>query len=196
MTRQRGCRRPGSLPHRSRMARISLKTSIYRRVDFSPRWIILKRAGEPIRVYHSNSSLTPGGQHRAAPCLGEHTEMILRDILHLSEADVAALEQSGTISNVPPGATPSAKVEKAKTSSGAKSMSSESESSAADVVLLERRDGVAWLTLNRPRVLNAINSDMRRRLTALLQNLDQDPDVRAIVLGGAGRSFCRRQRSA
>ena len=69
-------------------------------------------------------------------------------------------------------------------------MSSESESSAADVVLLERRDGVAWLTLNRPRVLNAINSDMRRRLTALLQNLDQDPDVRAIVLGGAGRSFC------
>lgn len=65
-------------------------------------------------------SLTPGGQHRAAPCLGEHTEMILRDILHLSEADVAALEQSGTISNVPPGATPSAKVEKAKTSGGAK----------------------------------------------------------------------------
>jgi enoyl-CoA hydratase/carnithine racemase len=69
-------------------------------------------------------------------------------------------------------------------------MSGESESSTADIVLLERRDNVAWLTLNRPRVLNAINSEMRQRLTTLLQNLDQDPDIRAIVLGGAGRSFC------
>jgi crotonobetainyl-CoA:carnitine CoA-transferase CaiB-like acyl-CoA transferase len=65
-------------------------------------------------------SITPGGQHRASPCLGEHTGMILRDILHLSESDVAALEQAGTISNVPPGATLGAKVEQAKTSGGAK----------------------------------------------------------------------------
>jgi hypothetical protein len=46
--------------------------------------------------------------------------MILRDILHLSESDVAALEQAGTISNVPPGTTPGAKVEQAKISGGAK----------------------------------------------------------------------------
>ena len=61
---------------------------------------------------------------------------------------------------------------------------------SSDVVLLDRRDKVAWLTLNRPDVLNAINSEMRQRLTALLQELDRDPSVHAIVLGGAGRSFC------
>jgi len=60
----------------------------------------------------------------------------------------------------------------------------------SDVVLMERRDKVAWLTLNRPNVLNAINSEMRQRLTSLLQEVDQDSGVRAIVLGGAGRSFC------
>jgi enoyl-CoA hydratase/carnithine racemase len=68
-------------------------------------------------------------------------------------------------------------------------MSGESESSP-DVVLLECRDKIATLTLNRPRVLNAINSEMRRRLTTLLENLDKDPDIRTIVIGGAGRSFC------
>lgn len=69
-------------------------------------------------------------------------------------------------------------------------MNANTNSSAPDVVLLERRDKLAWLTLNRPEVLNAINSAMRNRLTALLQDLDQDPSVHAIVLRGAGRSFC------
>src|SRR5215203_1877724 len=69
-------------------------------------------------------------------------------------------------------------------------MNTITNSTAPDVVLLEHRDKVAWLTLNRPGALNAINSEMRRRLTALLQELDQDSGIRAIVLGGAGRSFC------
>jgi len=63
-------------------------------------------------------------------------------------------------------------------------------SESSDVVLLDRRGKVAWLTLNRPQVLNAINSEMRQRLTALLRELDRDPSVHVIVLGGAGRSFC------
>ena len=69
-------------------------------------------------------------------------------------------------------------------------MNTITNSTAPDVVLLEHRDKVAWLTLNRPGALNAINSEMRRRLTALLQELDQDSGIHAIVLGGAGRSFC------
>lgn len=69
-------------------------------------------------------------------------------------------------------------------------MSGEAAPDEANVVLLERRDGIARLTLNRPRVLNAVNSAMRRRLTALLQELDQAADVRVVVIGGAGRSFC------
>lgn len=69
-------------------------------------------------------------------------------------------------------------------------MNTKTNSDAPDVVLLERRDKVAWLTLNRPNVLNAINSEMRLRLTALLQELDRDASIRVLVLGGAGRSFC------
>lgn len=61
---------------------------------------------------------------------------------------------------------------------------------ASEVVLLERRDKIAWLTLNRPKVLNAIDSAMRQRLTALLKQLDEDAGTHVIVLGGAGRSFC------
>ncbi len=135
-------------------------------------------------------SRTPGGQHRASPCLGEHTGTILRDILHLSESDIAALEQSGTLSNVSARREISRESRTGENIGWGQSMSGEAQVSTADVVLLERRDNVAWLTLNRPRVLNAINTDMRRLLTTLLKNLDQDPDVRAIVLGGAGRSFC------
>lgn len=46
-------------------------------------------------------SLTPAGQHRASPCLGEHTGMILRDILQMTEAEIEALSAAGTTSNIP-----------------------------------------------------------------------------------------------
>jgi crotonobetainyl-CoA:carnitine CoA-transferase CaiB-like acyl-CoA transferase len=46
-------------------------------------------------------SLTPGGQHRAAPCFGQDTQTILRDIIGLDEAQIASLEAAGTISNDP-----------------------------------------------------------------------------------------------
>jgi hypothetical protein len=45
--------------------------------------------------------------------------MILRDILRLSESDIAVLEAAGTISNVPPGMVRSVKAEQPKTSGGA-----------------------------------------------------------------------------
>ena len=49
-------------------------------------------------------SRTPGGQHRAAPCLGQDTRAILRDIAGLSEAEIEAMRQAGTISAEPAGA--------------------------------------------------------------------------------------------
>lgn len=61
---------------------------------------------------------------------------------------------------------------------------------SAEVVLADLRGQVAWLTLNRPSALNAINSPMRVRLTELLRELDRNEKVRAIVLAGCGRSFC------
>jgi enoyl-CoA hydratase/carnithine racemase len=51
-------------------------------------------------------------------------------------------------------------------------------------------DGIAWLTLNRPHVLNAANMAMRDELWTLLHAVRDDPDVRCIVFKGAGdRAF-------
>ena len=57
-------------------------------------------------------------------------------------------------------------------------------------VLLDLNDGVATLTLNRPDRLNAVDWDTAVRLIDLLRDMRQRDDVRAIVLTGAGRSFC------
>lgn len=58
------------------------------------------------------------------------------------------------------------------------------------VVLTERRDGVALLTLNRPDRLNAWTLEMEERYFDLLAEAAADPEVRAIVVTGAGRGFC------
>jgi enoyl-CoA hydratase/carnithine racemase len=59
-----------------------------------------------------------------------------------------------------------------------------------DVVLMEVEDGVAVLTLNRPDRLNAWTEEMEARYFELLEQCAADPDVRAIVVTGAGRGFC------
>lgn len=60
-----------------------------------------------------------------------------------------------------------------------------------EAVGVERRDGVGWITLNRPATINAINDAFRTVVPATLHALDEDPDVRVIVLQGAGpRGFC------
>ncbi len=59
-----------------------------------------------------------------------------------------------------------------------------------DDVLYERRENFAVITLNRPVVLNAVNWSISRRLAAALDQLDADDEVRAVILTGAGRSFC------
>jgi 2-(1,2-epoxy-1,2-dihydrophenyl)acetyl-CoA isomerase len=62
-----------------------------------------------------------------------------------------------------------------------------------ETVLLDRRDAVAILTLNRPDVLNSFNRPMAQRLQRLLDECAGDGDVRAVVLTGAGRAFCAGQ---
>jgi len=61
---------------------------------------------------------------------------------------------------------------------------------AYETVLLERRDSVAVLSLNRPDVRNALNRPMIRDLRAALEELEADAEIKAIVLRGKGRSFC------
>ncbi|MDQ2962183.1 MAG: enoyl-CoA hydratase/isomerase family protein [Pseudomonadota bacterium] len=52
------------------------------------------------------------------------------------------------------------------------------------------RNAVAIVVLNRPEVHNAFNETLIAELTAALDALDRAPDVRAVVLAGAGESFC------
>jgi enoyl-CoA hydratase/carnithine racemase len=63
----------------------------------------------------------------------------------------------------------------------------------SDTVLYEVADGVALLTLNRPDRMNAIVPEMGERLFDLLELAGRDPEVRAIVVTGAGRAFCAGQ---
>jgi len=61
--------------------------------------------------------------------------------------------------------------------------------SCSPAVLYEKRDNIAWLTLNRPKRLNAYNVEMRDDLFEVLSAIYDDPEVRAMVLAGAGSSF-------
>lgn len=59
-----------------------------------------------------------------------------------------------------------------------------------DTVLMERRGRIAVLILNRPEKLNALNYAMNDRLVALLDRLEGEPDIGAIIITGAGdRAF-------
>jgi len=63
--------------------------------------------------------------------------------------------------------------------------------STGAVIGAERKGAVAWITLNRPQALNAIDDEMREQLPAALREADEHADVRVIVIHGAGdRAFC------
>jgi enoyl-CoA hydratase len=64
-----------------------------------------------------------------------------------------------------------------------------SASAGNGTVIYEKRDGVAWITLNRPDRLNAYNVAMRDDLFAALNAVHADTGVRAMVLAGAGDAF-------
>lgn len=57
-------------------------------------------------------------------------------------------------------------------------------------ILFECRDSVCHITLNRPDVANSINADMAKELSAVLLLCEEDPDVRAVLITGAGGMFC------
>jgi enoyl-CoA hydratase len=65
----------------------------------------------------------------------------------------------------------------------------QSRKSNLPAVLYEKRDSIAWVTLNRPDRLNAYNVEMRDCLFEVLSAIYDDPEVRAMVLTGAGSSF-------
>ena len=57
-------------------------------------------------------------------------------------------------------------------------------------IQLHLENQVAWITLNRPDARNAVNDAMREELIAVFTDARTNPDVRALVLTGAGKGFC------
>jgi 2-(1,2-epoxy-1,2-dihydrophenyl)acetyl-CoA isomerase len=58
-----------------------------------------------------------------------------------------------------------------------------------EAIALNVTDGVATITLNRPAQFNALNLQMARELLAATIELDESPDVRCVVITGAGKAF-------
>ncbi len=60
-----------------------------------------------------------------------------------------------------------------------------------DVLQMEEKDGVLWLTLNRPQVMNSFNFDLLRALKAQIDGIRFRPEIRVVIITGAGeKAFC------
>lgn len=59
-----------------------------------------------------------------------------------------------------------------------------------DEVLWQVEDAIGTITLNAPHRMNTISGPMLKRLTQLLVQANEDKEVRAVILTGAGRAFC------
>lgn len=57
-------------------------------------------------------------------------------------------------------------------------------------VILEKKENIATLTLNRPEKLNAITPQMTQELVTTLDEVEVDDDIRVLIITGAGRGFC------
>ena len=60
----------------------------------------------------------------------------------------------------------------------------------ANLVLYEVKDQIAYITLNRPEKLNAINTEMVIELSKTWDRFEEDPDSKVAILSGAGKAFC------
>jgi len=59
-----------------------------------------------------------------------------------------------------------------------------------EYVLLDKKDGVGTITLNRPEKYNAFGGNMRQEILQAVEDVCADADVRVIVITGAGKAFC------
>lgn len=63
------------------------------------------------------------------------------------------------------------------------------DGAGSKTLVYEKRDHIAFVTMNRPEALNARNTQLREELLAAFQDASHDPDVRVVILTGTGRAF-------
>ena len=56
-------------------------------------------------------------------------------------------------------------------------------------VLLEKRNSIAKITLNRPEALNALNEELLGELMIVLKDVEEDNNIKVVIITGAGRAF-------
>lgn len=69
-------------------------------------------------------------------------------------------------------------------------MSTAALAHAEPLLLRHDRDGVTFLTLNRPKQYNALSEALLTELQSALESIEQDASVRVVVIAGAGPAFC------
>ena len=60
-----------------------------------------------------------------------------------------------------------------------------------ETILVEKKNRVAIITLNRPEMRNALNSQLIAEMLAVLQELEGDSEIGAVIIRGAGSMFCQ-----
>lgn len=60
---------------------------------------------------------------------------------------------------------------------------------SSEILLVEKSDGIATMTLNRPEAMNALSRALRQAIIDALRDLRNDPEVGVVILTGAGRAF-------
>jgi 2-(1,2-epoxy-1,2-dihydrophenyl)acetyl-CoA isomerase len=58
-----------------------------------------------------------------------------------------------------------------------------------ETILVDKKDKIARITLNRPSALNALNDQMGEELNSALKEVEKDPETRCVIITGAGRAF-------
>ncbi len=66
----------------------------------------------------------------------------------------------------------------------------ENTSTPENIVLLEKENAVAWVTMNRPESLNSLTAELCAALKTALAECEADGDIRVVVLAGEGKAFC------
>ena len=56
-------------------------------------------------------------------------------------------------------------------------------------IIFEKKDGIGYVTMNRPKALNALNTDVLTELDDVFRAIDKDEEVKIAIITGAGRAF-------